>query len=199
VDPTRIVEELKAEARAASLWNLFLPHSERGAGLTNLEYAPLCELMGRVTWAPEVFNCSAPDTGNMETIERYGTPEHKRNGSSPLLAENPLGVSDDRARGRVVGRHQHPVPHGSRRRPVRDQRAQVVVVRRRRSALRDLHRDGQDRPGRAEAPQQSMILVPAATPGVKVIRPLTVLNSDDAPHGHMEIDLATCACRRPMC
>ena len=189
--PTRVVEELKAEARAASLWNLFLPQSDRGAGLTNLEYAPLCELMGRVTWAPEVFNCNAPDTGNMETIERYGTPEHKRQWLEPLLAgeirsaflmTEPAVASSDatniecsmvRDGGDYVinGRKWWSSGAG-------DPRCAVYIVM------------GKTDPGAAKHRQQSMILVPAATPGIRVIRPLTVLNSDDAPHGHMEIDLA---------
>ena len=190
--PTRLVEELKVEARAAGAVEPLPAAVGARRGLTNLEYAPLCELMGRVTWAPEVFNCSAPDTGNMETIERYGTAGAEAAvAGAAARGRDPVGVPDDRAGGRLVGRHQHRMPHGARRRRLRDQRPQMVVVGRGRSALPHLHRDGQDRSGRARSiAQQSMLLVPAATPGVKVIRPLTVLNSDDAPHGHMEIDLA---------
>ena len=111
--PLRLIEELKPRARDAQLWNLFLPRSPRAPeGLSNLEYAPLCEIMGRVPWAPEVFNCAAPDTGNMETIERYGI-----GGAEGSLAgaaarrPDPLGIPDDRARGRVLGRHQHLLQH----------------------------------------------------------------------------------------
>ena len=146
----RLIDELKPRARDAQLWNLFLPRSPRAPeGLSNLEYAPLCEIMGRVPWAPEVFNCAAPDTGNMETIERYGSEEQKDRWLEPLLAgADPLGLPDDRACSRVIGRHQHFLQHQARRQRLRDQRPQVVVERRQRSALQDLHPDGQDQSGR---------------------------------------------------
>ncbi len=186
--PLELVEELKARARAAGLWNLFLPASEHGAGLTNLEYAPLAELMGHVHWASEVFNCSAPDTGNMETLERYGTPEQKARWLAPLLAgeirsafamtEPDVASSDAtnirtsmrRAGGEYVinGRKWWTSGAG-------DPRCRVYIVM------------GKTDPGAAKHQQQSMILVPADTPGVKVIRALNVFGYDDAPHGHMEV------------
>jgi len=189
--PTKLVEELKTRARAAGLWNLFLPQSAHGAGLSNLEYAPLAEIMGRVTWAPEAFNCSAPDTGNMETIERYGTPEQKRQWLLPLLEgeirsaflmTEPAVASSDATNIEcsMVKDGDHYVVNGRKwwSSGAGDPRCRIYIVM------------GKTDPGAPKHRQQSMLLVPAATPGVKAIRPLTVLNADDAPHGHMEIDLA---------
>jgi len=189
--PTTLVEELKVEARANGLWNLFLPDSSHGAGLTNLEYAPLAEIMGRVTWAPEVFNCSAPDTGNMETIERYGTDEQKRQWLDPLLEgkirsaflmTEPAVASSDATNikasiARSVGEY---VINGRKwwSSGAGDPRCALYIVMGKTDPRAPAHR------------QQSMLLVPAATPGLRVIRPLTVLGFDDAPHGHMEIELS---------
>lgn len=183
-----LIDELKPLARAAGLWNLFLPESPHGAGLSNLEYAPLCEIMGRVHWASEVFNCSAPDTGNMETLERYASEALKDQWLEPLLRgeirsaflmTEPAVASSDatniqceiRREGDeyvINGRKWWSTGAGSRH-------CKVFIVM------------GKSNPEAARHQQQSMIVVPAGTPGVTVVRPVPVFGFDHAPHGHMEV------------
>lgn len=186
--PLPLIEEVKQKARAQGLWNLFLPESEYGAGLTNQEYAPLAEIMGRTPWASEAFNCSAPDTGNMETIVRYGTAEQKKQWLEPLLdgkirsafaMTEPEVASSDATNiaSRIVRDGDDYVINGRKwwTSGAGDPRCKVFIFM------------GKTDPDAPRHSQQSMILVPADTPGIKILRPLAVFGYDDAPHGHMEV------------
>ena len=186
--PLPVIEELKPKARAAGLWNLFLPESEYGAGLSNQEYAPLAEIMGAIPWASEVFNCSAPDTGNMEVLVRYGSAEHKKRWLEPLLAgeirsafamTEPAVASSDATNieSRIERQGDEYVINGRKwwTSGAGDPRCKIFIFM------------GKTDPSAARHSQQSMILVPRDTPGITVLRPLSVFGYDDAPHGHMEV------------
>ena len=201
--PLQVIEELKPKARAAGLWNLFLPPHADGAGakgdaeftfgLSNQDYAPLAEIMGAVPWSSEVFNCSAPDTGNMEVFARYGTAEHKKRWLEPLLAgkirsafamTEPAVASSDATnieadiRRESTGAGEHYVINGRKwwTSGAGDPRCAVYIFM------------GKTDKSAPRHSQQSMIVVPADTPGITIMRPLTVFGYDDAPHGHMEVE-----------
>ncbi len=186
--PLALIEELKLKAHAAGLWNLFLPDSDLGAGLNNQDYAPLAELMGAVPWSSEVFNCSAPDTGNMEVLVRYGSDEHKKRWLAPLLAgeirsafamTEPAVASSDATNieARIERQGDEYLINGRKwwTSGAGDPRCAIYIFM------------GKTDPSAPRHSQQSMILVPSNAPGVTVERPLSVFGYDDAPHGHMEV------------
>jgi acyl-CoA dehydrogenase len=186
--PAGVIEELKPKARAAGLWNLFLPDEVHGAGLTNLEYAPLCEIMGRSMIAPEVFNCSAPDTGNMEVLARYGTAEQKERWLRPLLTgeirscfsmTEPAVASSDATNieASIVRQGDEYLINGRKwwSSGAGDSRCRVAIFMGKTNRSAPHHQ------------QQSMVLVPIPTAGLKIERMLTVFGYDHAPHGHGEI------------
>jgi acyl-CoA dehydrogenase len=195
--PLQLIEQLKVKAQEQGLWNLFLPRDSaeiagvQGAGLTNQEYAPLAEIMGRVHWASEVFNCSAPDTGNMETIARYGNDQHRKEWLQPLLAgkirsafamTEPEVASSDATNiaTRIERQGDEYLINGLKwwTSGAGDPRCAIYILM------------GKTDPEAPRHSQQSMVLVPASTPGVKVLRPLNVMGYDDAPHGHMEVEFS---------
>jgi acyl-CoA dehydrogenase len=183
-----LIAELKPKAKAAGLWNLFLPESRHGAGLSNLDYAPLCEEMGRVHWSPVVFNCAAPDTGNMETLERYGSEEHKSRWLAPMLEgeirsafvmTEPAVASSDATNieSSIVRDGDDYVVNGRKWwiSGVGEHDCELLIFM------------GKTDPSAERHKQQSMILIPRDAPGITVLRPMTVFGYDDAPHGHMEM------------
>ena len=189
--PLKVIDELKAKARAAGLWNMFMAHEYEGhGGISNFDYAPMCEVMGRVMWSGEVFNCSAPDTGNMETLQRYATDAQKKQWLVPLLAgeirsaflmTEPAVASSDATNIQCSIRRDgdHYVINGRKwfSSGAGNPRCKIFIVM------------GKTDPDGPRHEQQSMVLVPRDTPGVTVLRPLTVFGYDDAPHGHMEVVL----------
>jgi len=183
-----VIDELKVKAKEAGLWNLFLPESDHGAGLTNMEYAPLCEVMGRVHFSSEIFNCSAPDTGNMETLIRYGTEEQKAQWLPPLLngdirsafaMTEPEVASSDATNiaSTIVRDGDDYVINGHKWwiSGVGDERCKIFIFL------------GVSNPDAPKYQRHSMILVPRDTPGIEIVRPMSVFGYDDAPHGHMEM------------
>ena len=184
-----LLEELKARARAAGLWNLFLPDSRHGAGLSNLDYAPLSEMMGRVRWSPEIFNCSAPDTGNMETLERYGTPAQKKAWLEPLLAgtiRSAFAMTEPRVASSDATNIESSIVPDADSYVLNGRKWWTSGAGSRRCRLFIFM--GKTDPSAPRHAQQSMILVPRDTPGIQVLRHLSVFGFDDAPHGHMEIE-----------
>ena len=184
-----IMEALKVKARAANLWNLFLPKAHHAQGLTNLEYAPLCEIMGRSPIAPEVFNCSAPDTGNMEVLLRYGTERHQDQWLAPLLAgeirsgfgmtEPAVASSDATNIEGSIKREGNEYVINARKwwtSGAGDPRCKILIFMGKTDPTADRHQ------------QQSMVLVPMNTPGITVLRSMSVFGYDDAPHGHMDVE-----------